>query len=296
MRRQLVETGDVEPGLQSAFQSLTRGGNSFGKSAKQRARWAKGLDIKDARTDPVEYLWFVGDHAAFDPRAIEVSTSVARLFNSAGVDFGILYEAEKNSGNDVRRAGEEGLFEMLKEQNLEALAGAEYGRIITTDPHSLNTLRYEYGLEQTVIHYTELLDALVTDGKLVPAGLSGIATYHDPCYLGRYQEEYDAPRRLIKVTGLDLYEMDRCRENSFCCGAGGGRIWMDDSGLDERPSENRIREAVALGDDVRFFVVACPKDMVMYTDAVKTTGNEEQLEVVDVVQLLERALAGVSVG
>jgi len=221
---------------------------------------------------------------------------VARLLDRAEVDFGILYEGEKNSGNDVRRAGEEGLFEMLRDQNLAALAEAEYDQIITTDPHSLNTLRYEYGLEKRVIHYTELLDQLVTGGILEPSGLSGIATYHDPCYLGRYQEEYEAPRRLIEATGLDLREMGRCRENSFCCGAGGGRIWMDDSGLEERPSENRIREAVALGDDVRYFVVACPKDMVMYTDAVKTTGNEGKIEVVDVVQLLERALTGVAVG
>jgi Fe-S oxidoreductase len=298
MRRQLVEAGDVEPGLQSAFQSLARAGNSFGKSAKQRARWTRGLDfeIKDARSEPVEYLWFVGDHASFDPRAAEVSATVARLLRQADVDFGLLYEAERNSGNDVRRAGEEGLFDMLREQNLEALAATEYRQIITTDPHSLNTLRYEYGLDGEVIHYTELLDELVTGGRLNPNGLSGIATYHDPCFLGRYQDEYEAPRRLIRATGLELSEMGRCRENSFCCGAGGGRIWMDDSGLDERPSENRIREAMALGEEVRFFVVACPKDMVMYTDAVKTTGHEDRLEVVDVAQLLERALLGVPVG
>lgn len=294
MRRQLVEAGDVEPGLQTAFESLTRGGNSFGKSAKQRPRWTKGLDIKDARREHVEYLWFVGDHAAFDPRAIEVSTAVARLLDQAGVDYGILYEGERNSGNDVRRAGEEGLFEMLREQNLQALAEADYEQIITTDPHSLNTLRHEYGLDTKVIHYTELLSELVESGKLRPSGLSGTATYHDPCYLGRYQEEYEAPRRLIEATGLRIREMGRCRENSFCCGAGGGRIWMDDSALEERPSENRIREAVALGEDVSYFVVACPKDMVMYSDAVKTTGNEDRMEVVDVVQLLERALTGVA--
>lgn len=295
MRRQLVEAGDVEPGLQNAFQSLTRGGNSFGKSAKQRARWTKGLDIRDARSEPVEYLWFVGDHAAFDPRAVAVSVSLAGLLQRAGIDFGILYEGERNSGNDVRRAGEEGLFEMLREQNMDALAGADFSKIVTTDPHSLNTLRYEYGLETQVIHYTELLDELVAAGKLNPSGLSGVATYHDPCYLGRYQSEYDAPRRLIEATGLGLHEMGRCRENSFCCGAGGGRIWMDDSALEERPSENRIREAVALGEHVRYFVVACPKDMVMYSDAVKTTGHEDRLEVVDVVQLLERALTEVTV-
>lgn len=298
MRRQLVEVGDVEPGLQNAFQSLARAGNSFGKSAKQRARWTKPLDgkLKDAREEPVEYLWFLGDHAAFDPRAAEVSVTVARLLTDADVDFGILYEGERNSGNDVRRAGEEGLFDMLREQNLEALQSASYERIITTDPHSLNTLRYEYGLDGTVIHYTELLDQLVADGRLRLGSIAGTATYHDPCYLGRYQSEYEAPRRLIAATGLDLHEMGRCRENSFCCGAGGGRIWMDDSALDERPSENRIREAVALGEAVRYFVVACPKDMVMYSDAVKTTGHEDRLEVVDIAQLLDMSRAEVGVG
>ncbi len=292
LRRTLVDTGDIEPGLQSAFQSLTRGGNSFGKSAKQRARWTKGLDfaVKDARSESVEYLWFVGDHAAFDPRAIEVSRTVARLFTAAGVDFGILFDGERNSGNDVRRSGEEGLFEMLRDHNREVLDAAEYSRIITTDPHSLNTLRFEYDLDAPILHYTKLLGELVADGSLHLLPLDGKATYHDPCYLGRYVEEYEAPRRLIAATGLELVEMGRCRDNSFCCGAGGGRIWMDDSGLQERPAENRIREAAALGSDIGYFVVACPKDMVMYTDAVKTTGYEGRIEVVDVAQLIERAL------
>ena len=298
LRRRLVDLGEVEAGLQNAFQSLTRGGNSFGKSAKQRARWIKGLDEKpkDVRSEAADYLWFVGDYAAFDPRAVDVTQTVAGLFDRAGVDFGILYEEERNSGNDVRRAGEEGLFEMLRDQNREAFEGAQFSKIVTTDPHSLNTLSNEYDLDVPVVHYTEVLDSAVRSGMLNLAQLEGSATYHDPCYLGRYAEEYEAPRRLIEATGLDLIEMGRCRENSFCCGAGGGRIWMDDSELDERPAENRIREAVALGDHVRFFVVACPKDMVMYTDAVKTTGNEGRIEVVDIAQLLARCLETEEVG
>jgi Fe-S oxidoreductase len=154
----------------------------------------------------------------------------------------------------------------------------------------LNTLRNEYPGHWPVQHYSELLADLVASGRLPLRSLEGKATYHDPCYLGRYAEEYDAPRRLIEAAGLDLIEMGRCRENSFCCGAGGGRIWMDDSDLDERPAQSRIREAVALGDDVRYFVVSCPKDMVMYSDAIKSTGNEGRLEVVDIAQLLEQAL------
>ncbi|MDP3983754.1 MAG: heterodisulfide reductase-related iron-sulfur binding cluster [Acidimicrobiia bacterium] len=299
LRRRLVDLGDVEPGLQNAFQALARAGNSFGQPAKQRARWTKGMgfQVKDARVEAVDWLWFVGDYASFDPRAQQVSQVVARLLDRAGADFGILYDGERNSGNDVRRAGEEGLFEMLREQNLAGLASSSHRRIFTTDPHSLNALRNEYELENA-FHYTQLFDELIDGGKLRLGRLSGKATYHDPCYLGRYAEEYEAPRRLIQATGLELIDMGRCRSNSFCCGAGGGRIWMDDSGLSERPSENRIREAVALGEDVRYFVVACPKDLVMYTDAVKTTGYEGRLEVVDVAQLLERALesAEASVG
>ena len=298
LRRRLVDTGEVEPGLQNAFQALARAGNSFGKSAKQRARWTKGLDfkVKDARKEPVDYLWFVGDHGSFDPRATEVSRTVANLMQSGGVDFGILYDGERNAGNDVRRAGEEGLFEMLRDHNAEAFEGADFKRMFTTDPHSLNTLRGEYPTDDDVLHYTAILDELVRDGTITLGKLSGKATYHDPCYLGRYQDEYDAPRRLIEAAGLELVEMGRCRENSFCCGAGGGRIWMDDSGLDERPAENRIKEAVALGDDVKYFVVSCPKDMIMYSDAVKTTGNEGKIEVVDIAQLIFQAAEVVPVG
>ncbi len=298
LRRRLVDLGDVESGLQSAFQALARGGNSFGKSARQRARWTRDLEvpIKDVREEAAEYLWFVGDYASFDPRATEVSQSVARLLQAGGVDFGILHDGEANSGNDVRRAGEEGLFEMLRDQNMEALAAADYKRILTTDPHTLNALRNEYPIESEVLHYTQILDQLVTAGTLTVGRLDGTATYHDPCYLGRYAEEYDAPRRLIQATGVELVEMGRCRENSFCCGAGGGRIWMDDSGLEERPSENRIREAVALGEHVRYFVVACPKDLAMYSEAVKATGNEGRIEVLDIAQLIERAREAVPVG
>lgn len=293
MRRHLVDAGEVNAGLQDAFQGLAKGGNSLGKPAKMRARWTRGLDfdVADARTDEVETLWFVGDYASFHTRAIGVTQTVARLYRRAGIDFGILHDGERNAGNDVRRAGEEGLFEMLRDHNLAAVAAAAPSRIVTTDPHSLNTLRHEYGLDIEVLHYTQVLDDAVTRGLLNPGGLVGRATYHDPCYLGRYAGEYEAPRRLIRATGLEVIEMGRCRENSFCCGAGGVRISMVDEWEGERPAENRIREAVALGDDVRWFVVACPKDVVMYTDAVKSTGNEDRLEVIDVAELLERALA-----
>jgi Fe-S oxidoreductase/nitrate reductase gamma subunit len=291
MRRHLVEEGTMDPNLQTALMNLGKKGNSFGKSARQRARWTKELpfDIKDAREEEVDLLWFVGDFASFDEGVKDTTRRVAHVFNAAGLDFGILHDGERSAGNDVRRVGEEGLWEMLAEHNVDQLASAKFKRIVTTDPHSLNTLRNEYpavGARYDVVHYTELLLELIEAGTLkVQNPVLRQVTYHDPCYLARYNRVTEAPRKLIEALGATLVEMPRHGTNSFCCGAGGGRIWMDDSGLEERPSENRIREAVAL-DDVSDFIVACPKDLAMFTAAVKATGHEAVLQVRDVVDLV----------
>ena len=295
LRRSLVDAGDMDPTLQSALQNIATQGNSFGKSARMRARWSKGLDIeiKDARKEPVEYLWFLGDFASFDERLQDISRILARVLTDLGISFGILFEDERNAGNDVRRAGEEGLFELLVEHNMAAFGKASFQKIFTTDPHSFNTLRNEYpeyGLDKPVMHYSELLFSLLAEGKVTLSSLGKKVTYHDPCYLGRYNRIFEAPRQVIRAAGCELIEMPRNRANSFCCGAGGGRIWMDDSVLVERPSSNRIREAVEL--DVSYFVVACPKDYVMFSDAVKTTGNEDKLKVVDIVELFADAQSG----
>ncbi len=297
MRRSLVEQGEMDPLLQQTLENFAKQGNSYGKSSRMRARWAKALEfeIPDARKEPVEYLWFVGDFASYDERVQHDSQRLARILHEGGVSFGLLYEGERNAGNDVRRIGEEGLFEMLVEHNLGALGEAQFDAIFTTDPHSLNTLRNEYpqfGLDTPVYHYTELLaDLLARDVITLPAPLAGTrVTYHDPCYLARYNKITDAPRKLIEATGAELVEMPRHGTNTFCCGAGGGRIWMDDSSVEERPSEQRIREAQTI-DRLDFFLVSCPKDLAMYSAAAKTVGAE--FEVVEVTALLERALGRV---
>jgi Fe-S oxidoreductase/nitrate reductase gamma subunit len=295
MRRSLVEQGDMDPTLQTALQNLAGQGNSFGKSARMRTRWTKPLEtkIKDARKEPVKYLWFVGDYASFDDRVAGNSRALANLLTAAGVDFGLLYEAEWNTGNDVRRVGEEGLFDMLAEHNIEALQGAQFEEIFTTDPHSLNALRNEYprlGATYKVWHYTELLAHLLETGALRANPLDLRVTYHDPCYLARYNGVTQAPRRVLEALGCTLVEMPRNGKNTFCCGAGGGRIWMDDSFLTERPSENRMKEAAEL--DVDHFVVSCPKDLTMYSDAAKAVGVDGRMRVVDVVQLVEMAVGG----
>jgi Fe-S oxidoreductase len=293
LRRSLVDEGTMDSTLQQALQNLATQGNSFGKSARMRARWTRELDfeIPDARKQPVKYLWFVGDFASFDERLQESSRILARILRDAGVDFGLLYEAERNAGNDVRRTGEEGLFEMLAEHNIEVLRGAQFEEIFTTDPHTLNALRNEYprlGASYKVWHYTELLAQLLENGEIDVRPLGYRVTFHDPCYLARYNGVLDAPRRILRALGCELVEMPRHGADTFCCGAGGGRIWMDDGFLTERPSESRITEALQL--DVGQFVVACPKDVTMFFDAAKTTRADDRLAVRDITLLIDEAM------
>lgn len=299
MRRELVEAGAMEPLLQKTLQTIHKSGNSFGESRRKRGAWTKGLPftVKDARKEPVDLLWFVGDYASFDPRNQQVSRAFARLLHSAGVDFGILYDAESNAGNDVRRVGEEGLYEHLASSNIAALRTAQFQRIVTTDPHSLNTIRNEYpqfGGQWPIVHYTALLLELVQQGRLrIEPRLQARATYHDPCHLGRFNKEYDAPRALLRATGCELVEMPRSRDNSFCCGAGGGRIWMADPAGKEKPAQIRIREAARI-EGLELFVVTCPKDLTMFEDAVKTTGNEGRIVVRELIEMLEECAGGVA--
>jgi Fe-S oxidoreductase/nitrate reductase gamma subunit len=296
MRRHLVLEGQIDAELQDALANLGRYGNSFGKSPRMRAKWSKGMEpkIKDARKAEVEYLWFVGDYASYSPTLTNITEMTAEVFQQAGLDFGLLYEGEQNAGNDVRRVGEEGLFEMLVEKNMVSLSKSTYQAIVTTDPHSYNTLKHEYPADingsRPILHYTELLDQLIASGQLKFSKKLGYkVTYHDPCYLGRYNGVYDAPRRVIEATGCELVEMPRHGDQALCCGAGGGRIWMEEGEVKERPSESRIREAVEL-EGVTDFVVACPKDVTMYQDAVKTTGYEDRLAVKDLIELVHEAL------
>jgi Fe-S oxidoreductase len=295
MRRHLIIEGQMDGMLQDVLDKLGRYGNSLGQSDRARAKWTVGLEtkIKDARKEPVEYLWFVGDYASYNASCKDSTLKTASVFQKLGLDFGIMYDGERNAGNDVRRVGEEGLFEMLVEDNLTSFGRCNFQKIVTTDPHTYNTLKNEYPFEngsQPVIHYTELFDELLSTGKLkFSKKLDYSVTYHDPCYLGRYNDVYDAPRRVIKSTGCNLIEMQNHGDRALCCGAGGGRIWMDEGEVKERPSETRIREAIEI-PGLQNFIVACPKDIGMYQDAVKTTGYEDRLEVKDLIDLVHEAL------
>jgi Fe-S oxidoreductase len=296
MRRFLVARGEIAPRLQDALQALGRYGNSFGQSPKMRGRWTQGLGfpVKDIRRESAEFLWFVGDYASYDPAAREATRALARVLHFAGVDVGILYDAESTSGNDIRRVGEEGLFETMAERNIAAMRKCEFRAILTADPHSYNALSHEYpqfGAAWPVVHYTELLDGLIRSARLPLRPLSRRVTYHDPCYLGRYNGIYEPPRRVLRALGATVVEMRRSRESAYCCGAGGGRIWMEDApGTKERPAESRVREAAAL-PRAETLVVACPKELPMFRDALKTTGLEGRLVVSDLAELVAEAMA-----
>jgi Fe-S oxidoreductase len=296
MRRHLVGEGDMDKSLQEALKNLNRYGNSFGAPPRTRAKWTQqlGFPVKDARKEPVQYLWFVGDYASYDPRVNAATCAAARVFHKAGLNFGILGDSEQNSGNDVRLAGEEGLYETLQEKNLKAFGKARFEEIITTDPHSFQVLKHEYPATngaRSVRHHTQLLSDLILEGALtLRKKLKMKVTYHDPCYLGRYNAIFKAPRRVIDALGAELVEMPRNRTYSYCCGAGGGRIWMEDPPVfRERPAVSRVKEAAALSE-VHTLVVVCPKDLVMFQDAIKTNGMEGRLEVRELSELVEQAM------
>lgn len=297
MRRSLVESGTMDAQLQNTLEKVYSAGNSFGEPRRQRSRWTKGLpfEVKDIRSEPADYLWFLGDYASFDPRNQRATRALAAIMQRAGVDFGILYDAEQNAGCDVRRVGEEGLYTSLAEENIKRISKCGFKYIISSDPHTYHTLKNEYpalGGRWEVIHHTQLLQSLFESGRLKPTRkLASTVTYHDPCMLGRYNGVYEAPREVLRALGLDLREMPRNRSNSFCCGAGGGRIWMKEMlgpGA-RRPSEQRIDEAVAVGG-IDYFVVACPKDVTIYEDAIKTSGHQGQIQLREISELTLEAI------
>jgi Fe-S oxidoreductase/nitrate reductase gamma subunit len=273
LRRSLVERGRLEQNLEKTLTSAARFGNSESQPPRLRTRWTDALKspLIDARREPVEYLWLPGDEQAYTPELFRIATLTAEVFQAAELDVGILYESEWNDGNDVRRVGEEGLFQELLRCNVDTLRSCRFDAVVTSDPHTYNTLKHEYPPEalggRPVLHYAELIERLFAQGRLqAKRSLDLRVTYHDPCYLGRYNGIYAAPRIVIARTGCTLVEMAHCRGDAFCCGAGGGRMWMSEGKMTQRPAERRMQEALAL-DGVGHLVVACPKDWIMYSDA-----------------------------
>ena len=270
--------------------------NPWSQPASERIAWIGDLDVKVLQPGdpPPEYLFWVGCAGAFDDRAKKTTQSVARLLNAARVDWAILGSRERCTGDPARRMGHEYLFQMLAEQNAATLTEAGVTKIVATCAHCFNTLANEYpdyGAKFEVVHHTELLSHLIAQGRLHPmadtaAGTAagGAVTYHDACYLGRHNGRFDAPREVLGAVGAAPVEMPRNRENSFCCGAGGARMWMEEGG-EQRINDTRFAEAEATG--ARTLAVACPYCFVMLDDAAKAKGSD--VRVADVATLLAEA-------
>jgi len=284
------------------LKNLENKGDPWGMGGARRAEWMTELDfevpVAAGKIDPdVEYLFWVGCAGALEDRARKTTKAIASLLHTAGVKFAVLGPAETCTGDPARRIGNEFVFSMLAQQNIETLNEAAPKTIVASCPHCFNTIANEYpqlGGNYEVIHHTQLLARLVADGKLKPAGrVDEKLTYHDPCFLGRHNKVYTPPREILEaVPGVEATEMHRCKERGFCCGAGGARMWMEER-IGKRINTERIEEALALSPDT--ISTSCPYCLVMLGDAVsakKSSGEaKETLEVVDVAQLLVRSVS-----
>ncbi|SMF92306.1 Fe-S oxidoreductase [Paenibacillus uliginis N3/975] len=306
LRRHLVlMQGSVPQEGQRAMMNIERQGNPWGISRSDRNKWVTevdpdgslGLKIPTVKENPgFEYLFFVGSMGSYDNRSRKITRAFVRLMNEAGVNFAILGNEEKNSGDTPRRMGNEFLFQQLCNENIEIFQKYNVSKIVTACPHTFNTLKNEYpefGLEAEVLHHTELLDRLVKEGRLTPTyEVPETITYHDSCYLGRYNDVYEQPRDVLRaIPGVKLTEMERTRENGMCCGAGGGRMWMEE---DEGKRVNLARTEQALAVSPTMISSACPYCLTMLEDGTKEKEVEESVKTRDIAEILELSVFGPS--
>ncbi len=291
MRRDLVlMESEFPPELNTVFKNLETNFTPWAFNWQDRANWAEGLNIKTMAEDSnTEYLFWVGCAGSFDARYQKVSVAFAKLLQNAGVDFRILGNEEKCNGDTARRLGNEYLAQMMMQENIEILNNYKVKKIVTACPHCFNSLKHEYpqfGGNFEVLHHTELINKLIDEGKikLKNGEVKSKITYHDSCYLGRYNEVYEQPRQpLRKINGIELIEMERSKDKGFCCGAGGGRMFMEET-EGTRINEERTKEALATNADT--IASACPFCMTMLNDGVKTFEKNEEVQVKDIAEIV----------
>jgi len=291
---QTLMAGTYPQELNTALKGLERNGNPWGIGYDQRADWADGLDVKKMADDAdVDYLLWVGCAGSFDDRAKKVSVSLIKILQKAGVSFAILGKEEKCTGDFARRAGNEMLYQMTAQENIETLNNYKVKKIIAACPHCLNTLKHEYpqmGGNYEVIHHSQFIDQLVNIGKItLNKSLQGSLTYHDPCYLGRYNSVYDQPRSILEsISEGGFKELDRHGQESFCCGAGGGRMWMEET-IGKRINLERAEEIVA--KQAANVAVGCPFCLTMLEDGMKDLNKEEEIKTLDIAELVAKNMA-----
>jgi len=290
VRSLLVEGGQVPRTIMDALEGVYKYGNPWGLSRSKRSEWAKDLKVKYAsESEKVELLYFVGCASSYDPRAQEVAKALVTNLNALGVDFSILGDKESCCGNEIYSLGEKGLFEILVKDNLSLFDQYGVNRIITTSPHCFNAFKNRYGKKDLAVqHYTQYFADLIDEEKLKFSNkFEKVVTFQDPCFLGKHNNIYDEPRKMIEnIPGVKFLELPMTKGRSVCCEGGGGRMWVDNPG--ERAAENRVREAINIGAEI--LAVACPFCLLTFEDAVKTTGNEGRIQVMDINELFAKAL------
>ena len=291
LRRYLVlMTGAMPKTVGETMRNMERQGNPWGMPPQTRLDWAEGLDVPElAPGDQVEILFYPGCAAAFDERNKKVTRAFVRLMRQADVDFGVLGLDEACCGETARRMGHEYIFQVFAEQNIGIFESVDFNRIVTTCPHCFNTFKNEYpqmGGEFEVIHATQLMGELAEQGKLAANGSGaklGRVSYHDSCYLGRYNHIYETPRQLLDGAQTDRVEMKRKGENGFCCGGGGGGMWVE-TAPDERINHTRLQDALDVGADT--IATACPYCLTMFDDAARSKGLGGEIRVLDIAEIL----------
>ena len=293
-RYKTLMTGEMPKSVGDTLRNMERQGNPWGMPPQNRVDWAKGLDVKElAPGDETDILFFAGCAAAFDERNKKVTQSFVKLLQKADVKFGILGLDEACCGETARRMGHEYIFQVMAEQNIEIFNEINFKRIVTQCPHCFNTLKNEYsqmGGDFEVIHSSQLLTEIADDLALderKSEGVQGKLTYHDSCYLGRYNDEYNAPRNLLDKASENRVEMARSGENSFCCGAGGGGMWVE-TPSDKRINQKRLQDAIDVKADV--VATACPYCLTMFEDAVNVKGLGEKMQILDISEVLVKKI------
>jgi Fe-S oxidoreductase len=289
LRRIATEYGvfptSVKP-IRTVSASLTAEGNPIGEKRKNRADWAEGLSVKTF-TEGMEVLYYPGCYPSYDPRSKKIATATANILNRAGVDFGILGPKENCCGESIRKTGDEELFKRLARENIKTFIDNGVKKILVSSPHCYHTFKNEYPefmVDFEVVHITQYIFELIDAGRLELKKEYGKSiTYHDPCYLGRHNGIYDEPREVLKkIPGLEMDEMADSRENSLCCGGGGGRIWME-TPKGERFSDLRLEQAVEVGAEV--LVTACPYCITNFEDSRLTLEDSETTDIKDIPEI-----------
>ena len=289
-RSDMIEKGLALPHIRDFLNNISKHGNPWGTARSKRDSWAEGI----RRYKPGdEYFFYVGCVGSYEERGQRMARNFAELLDKAEVSFGILGAEEDCDGNEAYMLGEMGLFQELAKKNVQKFKELGVKKVVTLSPHAYNSMKNKYPRfgDFQVFHYTQLLSEMIQQEKIELSELKAKVTYHDPCFLGRHNGVYDAPREILKsISGIELTEMERTRENSFCCGGGSGNFVTDLLGRsEESPSRIRVREAHGAGAEI--LVVACPSCMMMLDDAVKDEGLEGELTVKDIAELVKESSA-----